>query len=103
MSDEDSIGLPTLVTACRRAGCHDDFIRYIEEADSIGGTPILSSLKQFHRESDVERMSEVGTRIERTLWNKGAYETLLECGNLDDVNRPLLERIVRENLDRGRP
>jgi len=85
-----------LISALESSNCHRDMVAYAREADAIGGTPILSSLKRFHKHSGVEKMVRVGTPIEKTLWNEGAVATLDTHGNVDQTNTEILQEIGAE-------
>ena len=84
-----------LIAAIEDADAHEDVTAYVRFARERGGTPILGSMRNFHENSSIARIGEIGTRIERTLWNEGAAETLT-MSNLDDTNREILNRIVSE-------
>lgn len=86
----------SLKSALEESDCHADMVRYAEFAADRGGTPILNSLRHFHRETDVSRIAEIGTHIEKTLWKNGARATLDRHGHVDETNTEILREIVRE-------
>jgi len=83
-----------LIGAIRASDAHPDLAEYVREARKRGGTPILESIEFFHRASDVSRLGETGTEIERTLYHDGAPATLDEHGHLDETNREIMRAIV---------
>lgn len=97
MADQTAADEEELIAAIRGTDAHDDVAEYVRLASEQGGTPILGSMQHFHENSSVERIGEIGTRIEQTLWNEGAVATL-ELGHLDDTNREILEQIAPEGF-----
>jgi len=86
-----------LEAALEGSDCHPEWIAYCRRAAADGGTPILESVQHFHAESDVSRIAELGTTIERTLWNEGARATLDQHGHVDERNAEILRSIVEQN------
>lgn len=84
-----------LEAALEESDCHPDFVSYARRAAERGGTPILNSIRTFHKVSSVDRITEVGTQIERTLWEEGAQATLDKHGHVDETNQEILTEIVR--------
>jgi len=109
--DEDAVLLTdggellpdSLIDALKTSNCHPDVIRYAEKAADRGSTPILDSLRYFHRESKVSRIAIIGTQIEHTLWNRGADAVLAQHGHVDETSTVILEEIVSERaiIDEG--
>jgi|GEM_PF-4032499 len=86
-----------LKAALEASECHPDMVRYAEAAAERGGTPILNSLRHFHEQTDVSRIADIGTEIEKTLWHHGARATLDRHGHLDDTNTAILEDIADDH------
>lgn len=86
-----------LEAALEGSDCHSEFTAYCQRAAADGGTPILESVRHFHAESDISRIAEIGTTIERTLWNEGARATLEQHGHVDERNAEILRSIVKQN------
>jgi DNA-binding PadR family transcriptional regulator len=105
--DEDAVlltdgGEPlpgSLIDALEASDCHPDVILYVEKAADLGSTPILGSLRYFHRETSVSRIAEIGTQIEQTLWNHGAGAVLAHHGHVDETSTVILEEIDRDETD----
>jgi len=83
-----------VIEAIGASDAHPDLAEYVREARKRGGTPILESIEFFHRASDVSRLGETGTEIERTLYHDGAPATLDEHGHLDETNCAIMCAIV---------
>lgn len=97
---EDGEGL---LEALDAAGAHEDMLAYVRKARERGGTPILSTLRTFHRggEGGLGKFPEVSTPKERALFHDGAAVAYTEYGSWDATNREILQEIIDERVAGG--
>lgn len=86
-----------LVAALESAGAHQDIIEYVHICrENYELTGLIETMHTFHRggEGEISKLSEIGNKKEKILWEKGAEAALEKVGNWDTTNKPILQEIA---------